>query len=362
MIMIEIIINPSSDQIKNLPLTEKEVNHKSRQRLGYHVYSSYLFYAFHRASVEEKEDLLIRYKVWRTNEDKDDASSSSSSSSSSVRIPSCHDVSRFAGLVWRSYGTGVKDEWANRATMLNSRARNDGRFIEVPDGVMSSSIEKIVKESLTQEWLNFVQLMRNAFVLRRNQISSSMKIVTMGLEKVNIGLQVCKKFTLSPLLRITVFGSPLFCKLHSHELSYRSKKVVVIHIHSHQRMNELLTFGGVDASTHYNKGMKIRVCPKVSITDAMGRSATGYVLNETATHLGVRVEGSDAGELDWVQRVVWDSVSSQYLYCDEHDHPLGQKSEIFYISYFWPIRITLNLVTGHSYLITSQCTCNHLDD
>ena len=231
--MLSTIVNPSKEQIKNLPFTEKEVHHKSRKRLGYHVYSSYLFYAFHSATAEEKEQLLLRFKVWSEEEEKEEEAPTSSSDSS-VRVPSCHDVSRFAGLVWRSYSTDLKEEWGNRASMLNSRPRNDGRFIEVPDGVLACSIEKCVKESLTQEWLNFVQLVRNAVVLKRNAIPDANRVVTMGIERVELGLQVFCKICISPLLRITIFGSPLFCKLQSCELIYRSKKVAAIHIHSHQ--------------------------------------------------------------------------------------------------------------------------------
>ena len=358
--MLSTIVNPSKEQIKNLPFTEKEVHHKSRKRLGYHVYSSYLFYAFRSATAEEMEQLLLRFKVW-SEEEEEEEEASTSSSDSSVRVPSCHDVSRFAGLVWRSYSTDLKEEWGNRASMLNSRPRNDGRFIEVPDGVLACSIEKCVKESLTQEWLNFVQLVRNAVVLKRNAIPDANRVVTMGIERVELGLQVFRKICISPLLRITIFGSPLFCKLQSRELVYRSKKVAAIHIHSHQRLNDLLSFGGISIGSHYSKGSKIRICPKVGLTDTMGRSAIGYVLQENATHLGVRVECDDAGELAWVPRVPFDSVSSQYMYCDGHG-PSGQKSGVFYISYFWPTRITLNLVTGHSYLITSQYTSNHLNE
>ena len=183
----------------------------------------------------------------------------------------------------------------------------------------------------------------------------------MGMERVELGIQVFRKFCLSPLLRTTIFGSPLFCKLQSHELVYQSRKLAAIHIHSHQRLNDLLMFGGISVSLHFNKGSRIRVCPKVNLTDSMGRSTIGYVLQESTTHLGVRVDGNVAGELAWVPRVSFSSVSSQYMYHDEHG-PYGQKSEVFHISYFWPTRITLNLVTGYSYLITSQYTCNDFNE
>ena len=106
--MLSKILNPSNNnEIKNLPLTHKELHHKSRKCLGYHVYSSCMFYAFHMSSAVEKERLLIQYKVWNEEQEKDDTSISSSSS---VRVPSCHDISRFAGLVWRSYDTAAKEE------------------------------------------------------------------------------------------------------------------------------------------------------------------------------------------------------------------------------------------------------------
>ena len=358
--MLSKILNPSNNNdIKNLLLINKELHHKSRKRLGYHVYLSYMFYAFQLSSTVEKERLLVQYKVW--NEEQED--DTSISSSSSVRVPNCHDISRFAGLVWRAYDSSAKEEWGDRAGMLNSRPRNDGMFTDVPDGVMSWSIERCVKKSLTQEWLNLIQLLRNAFVMKRNRISSCMRVIKVGIERVIIGMQVMKNFTISPLLRITIFGSPLFSTLLTHELSYRSKKIAVVHVHSHQRLNDLMNFGGIEAGTHYSKGVQVRVCPKVSLTDNMGREAIGYVLKESATHLGVKVEGNDAGELVWVQRAAWDSVSSQYSYFDDHDHdPKGQKSDIFYISHFWPIRITMNLVTGHSYLISSQYTCSHINE
>ena len=66
-----------------------------------------------------------------------------------------------------------------------------------------------------------------------------------------------RKMIISPLLIFTIFGSPLFTSLLSHELVYESKKIAVIHIHSNRRMNDLFTFGGMSCSEVHNKYKKV---------------------------------------------------------------------------------------------------------
>ena len=78
--MMDIILNPLNNHIQNLPLTQKEVDHKSRKRLGYHVYASYFFHCFATISIEEKLELMHRYGIWSkvTKEEEDDNESISS--------------------------------------------------------------------------------------------------------------------------------------------------------------------------------------------------------------------------------------------------------------------------------------------
>ena len=399
--MMDIILNPLNNQIQNFPLTQKEVDHKSRKRLGYHVYASYFFHCFATISTEEKQELMYRYEIWSKvpKEEEDDESISSGdelekkgtctssdgivlaegkgnlksrcknviqeedddntigSKSTKSENPTSQHISRLAGLVWRGYSSEIKNEWGNRALTLNSRPRNDGKFTELPDWATRSSIEECIKDTLTQEWVNLVNMFKNAFVVRRNDIQMNSKVYKVGREKVQVGNQVFRKFTLSPLLCKTIFSSPLFCNLKSHEIVYRTKREVVIHLHSNQRVSELFNFGGLKCGIFHKKGAsRVYVCAKVSLIDENGRCTVGYVMEENDNQLGVSIEGNN-GELVWVCSVAFDSVTSKYQYLDEHS-PFGEKYDIFHISYFWPIRIKLNMVTGHSYLIASRYTCN----
>ena len=290
--------------------------------------------------------------IWPNNTDED----STYSSINSTYIPSCHEISRLAGLTWRGYSNEFKEEWSMKASMLNNRPQNDGKFTEIPSWVLTFSIEEAVKMSLSQEWLNLVQVLRNAVVVKRNPMVTYKKVYTFGNEKVKLDLQIIRKFSISHLLLITIFGSPLFCKQLPHEIVYRTKKEAVVHIHSHRRFSEMLKFGGIDGSNFLNKGIKIHICPKVCLKDNRGRSIIGYVMDEKENLLGVRLEGI-SGELAWVQAVKYDSNLHLYLYDDGHNYS-AQNTDIYSISYYWPIRIKLNVVTGHSYLIMSKYTCS----
>ena len=129
-----------------------------------------------------------------------------------------------------------------------------------------------MKMSLSQEWLNLVQMLRNAVVVKRNPMVTYKKVYTFRNEKVKLELQIIRKFSISHLLLITIFGSPLFCKQLPHEIVYMTKKEAVVHIHSHKRFSEMLKFEGIDGSNFHNKGIIIHVCAKVCLKDDRGRS------------------------------------------------------------------------------------------
>lgn len=117
-----------SNDIANMPFTTKELEHKSRVEQLYHVYVSFLFYAFS----------LCRQKVVKVVVDqKDDAesngssqysSSSSHDSSDLVRKPTVQETVKLAGIVWKRLVDEQKDRWQMRANRLSRLPKNDGKF------------------------------------------------------------------------------------------------------------------------------------------------------------------------------------------------------------------------------------------
>ena len=293
------------------------------------MYLSYFFAEFCNLSSEEKEKLLVEKGVWKGRAQI--TSADSDSSTTTTLEPNCHEINRLAALIWRGYDEEIKNGWGRRAGKLNDWPRNDGKFLEVPDCVVDSCIEELVKMTLTQEWLQLVQMLKNSVLMERNVIGSKDRVYTFGREKVTLGVQILRRFRLSNLMIVTMFGSPLFSKQLTHEIVHRTDKEVVLHFHSNELFSKLVTFGGIDGSVFETNNMTVFLCPKVALRDNMGRSITGYVMQEGNGRLGVKLDGVP-GELQYVQSPSYNSDNHCY-------YPNGEKHDIFNISCFWPIRM-----------------------
>ena len=343
----------SFHSIVNLTYTEKEIQHTSRNRRAYHVYLSYYFHDFNAISDEKKEEVMRENKIWM-----EVGETETIDSTDTQRLPTCHDVSRAAGINWRNMCEYLKKGWKQRAEDLNNRPRNDGHFQFIPTSIIEASVTQCLILSLSKEWLNVVRMFRNCLLGKTNKIVNSQKVFKFGFEKVKLMNQTYRHFILSHLLIVTIFGSsPLFSVLKSHEIVYRSKKEVVVHLFSFQRVKELLTFGGMNAGSFYKHQCRTLCIPKVNLVDGDGKSIIGYVLCEEEEVLVVVAAGSG----DLITRVkcpTFDVDTGAYTYGELADPQVQRCDGHYSLSHLWPFRMKINISSGHTSIIISSTTFN----
>ncbi len=90
-------------QILHLSQSEKEINHPSQKRIGYHVYLSYYFKLFATLDNDDKRGIMIEYNIW---EDEDDISIDSTLT---PRRPMYYEITRAAARRWNAMVPDVKD-------------------------------------------------------------------------------------------------------------------------------------------------------------------------------------------------------------------------------------------------------------
>ena len=338
----------TANQIIKTPVNEKERNHPSRKRLGYHVYLSRYFEWFNSIpSTHTKKEIMRFYGIWKEEED-----DSSVDSVLTQPEPSSSEVMSLAARHWNSMSKELKDCWKERARMLNDRPRNDGTFLLVPTSIVKSSVSQNIIEALSMEWVNLVRIFKGCILSRRGDISP--KSYMFGNERVVLYSQHHRTFFLNHLLKVSIFGSPLFSTLSQHELIHRTKRQVVLHLLSHKRIESLFKFGGLSAVTFEKNGMKHLCCGKVNLIRG-GKNMIGYIVDEEVNDLKIRIEGEENNVI-CLCRPEYNVVDGKYIY----DTSLKSK-DTYVISQLWPVRFKINN-SGQASFIISSATFNNEDN
>jgi hypothetical protein len=328
----------TTNEIIQLALSETEQQHTSRSRRSYHVFLSRFFFDFKRKTREEKELVLVSNNIWREEDD------SSIDSILTPRTPQAHEIMQAASKYWRGLSPSIKEAWGARTAALNSREPNNGSFEKVPRSIITAGIETNVMKSLSLDWVCFVKHMKSSVMNNRAaDVAASRNMYVFGKEKILLLNQFYKTFHLNYLLKVTMFGSPLFSSLYPFEIVHRSKKQTVIHFSSHRRIREIFTFGGMDASTYCKNGLRYICCGKVCLINQKGMETIGYIIDETESKLKTRVEGRD-GDVE-VDRPYYDNDAGSYNYnygSDGDGGHTGQNCDSFSISEYWPVRFKIN--------------------
>ena len=332
----------SAEAIVALPLNGKERNHHSRKRHAYHVFLSRFYTKFSSLSYEEKKDTLKQLRLWRVPDGYD-----SDDSIFTPPQPTNSQVMKAAGRVWNGASKEVKEAWGQRAERLNMLPLNDGTFDSVPL-VLREDMRKNIMESLTLDWRYIASLLKQSIVSneRRNKISIALTAYTFGRERVVLYSQSYRSFFMNQLMKLTIFGSPLYSNLLPHEVVHRFKKETILFIFSHRRFSDLFTFGGLDASVVHKDGMKHVICAKANLRRGT-KNTIGYVIDEDNERLHVKVEGKE--EYIYIKRPQYDSENGKFEY------PLGDQSLTYSLSQLWPIRMKMNM-SGQSAIIISSYT------
>ena len=171
-----------------------------------------------------------------------------------------------------------------------------------------------------------------------------------GNEVVKLQGQKYRNFYVNYLLKLTIFGCPLYSNLLGHEIPYKTKKQAIVSFYSYKRMEETFDFGGLKATVFYKDQKKCLCCPKVNLKTRSGMNIIGYVMDEENDELRVKVEGQD--EYICMRRPEYDNENGKFMYSAEC-------SGSYLLSEIWPVRIKLK-ISGQSSIIMS--TYGYVDD
>lgn len=347
------------NQVIALPRTQREITHTSRRRIGYHVYLSYYFHLFSSLSTTDQKEIMYLHSIWIRD---GYATDSSDDSILTPRVPVYYEITRAAAMKWQSYSIEMKTAWTTRATSLNQQPPNDGNFESIPaqlvDDENSQSINsKIIIQSLSTDWVNLSRQFRNA-LLPSTRITRRHKQYRFGNEVVPLLFQKYRIFYLNYILKLSIFGYPLFSNLHHHEIILRKKRECILHIYSHERASNLMTFGGVNACSIIKNGKRFLMCGKVNLKNGDGKNRIGYIIEEDGDILNVLLDGLCIGDpFVRLQRPVYNPDLGKFEFTNRNSG--SHEGETYQLSHIWPIRIKMNVHTGNSSLIFSICTVDN---
>ena len=200
--MIGRILTPR--QIKSLPLTKTERDHRSRTRKGLHVFLSYYMTLFKELGNEEQVQVVLLNNARKIDETADaisiDSTDTAYQQQHNVEFV---EVVRCAFRQWRLMHPSTKEAWEKRAERLNSR-KLPGWLVTIPKGLKDSSI---VIKSISLEWELLVKVFKEA-IERPPSKETLEKNLTyrFGKERVHIRSQTYKAFTMTYLLNHYLFG------------------------------------------------------------------------------------------------------------------------------------------------------------
>ena len=321
-------------EIIAIPITEKERNHESRQRHAYHIFVSMFFKKFKELNYDEKKETLQELRLWRYNDN------GYESDDSVITQPQATvgDIIRAAGKVWRESSLEIRNAWKERADRLNSRELSDGTFDYIP-GVLivdRNSLRQNVMLSLTADWKYTGKMLKTALVLNKKKICvNAYNSYKFGNERVVLYTQTYRSFLMNHMLKLTIFGSPLFSNLQNHEVPYRMRNQTVLHFYSYRRITELLTFGGLEATCIYKDNLKYIMCLQVNLKRGR-RNIIGYVVDEDENdRIVIKVEGEN--EKVYIPRPIYNAHEGKFDF-----NPCRDQTLTYQLSQFWPIRMKIN--------------------
>ena len=202
-------------EILKLRLNKKEREHRSRKRLGFHVYLSRFFFDFKCLEPQEQHNIIYQSLGIKLgllalgDDDSIDSTDSIWSYGVSHRL-----VFRAACHRWSHELTAdLRKAWEKRAQRLNRR-KLPGELKEVPmellqhDNNEKNEIDVLktnVMMSLTSEWEGIVVMLKNC-IRRKPKTLDSITTRQFGHEKVTLGTQSYREIQMSYLLHLTIFG------------------------------------------------------------------------------------------------------------------------------------------------------------
>lgn len=250
------------------------------------------------------------------------------------------DILKLAGRYWMNLDDDYKDAWRQRADRVN-KLPIIGSFPSLPSSVNDTEILK----SLNMEFKNMLSMGRNA-ISSKPRVEYSNKTKQFGKEKVVLGSQLFRKFFITHLMQLSLFGknNSFFDPL---EVVHRSKITIVVHIKSRERMK--MIFNKFDACVFEiekeEKGMIHTCAGKVNLKNkATNKEGIGYILNEASREeVSVVMEGVECDTVIAINNLklpLYDHEKGVYDYGDT-----GNDEYILILEYN-PLRLKIS-TSGH---------------
>ena len=317
--------------------TQKERFNNKRNLSGYQCFCSMYWTDFSSSlTTEQKQTLLIEKGVHdavQYERDDDDSVFSDSDFAPSITLG---DVSALASMHWRGLSLPCRDAWKTRARTTINNLPILGRLPTMPRRINN----KTILDSLNQELSQFIKRVQSG-VKRKPRTRDSQVSFYYVYEKITVHSQTFRSFNITPLLIGIIFGTG-FDHLFEREILYKSNKVVVMHISTMKRANELLTIEGVSAfrSDSLNSNCYFTAASKVSLKLENEAPVVGYLL-----------ETVGEGEGDELAKVALENGRIVHMpmprFNDQHhwefDSPFLYQHQWYYITHYWPIRLKINL-------------------
>ena len=327
----------TSADVRNLPLSDRENNSRSRRRVGYHVYLSRYFLDFNNSSEAIRNKAARALPNFRVVNDIFDEDSDDSATNHNVaitnRLPSFRpgDIMKLACMRWRGLPERMRENWRVRARYLNARPL-PGEFKKIPL-VLQPNFVSTILESLTLEWVQFSNDLTTGIKRPRKVVQEDAKgcVRCLGRERVVCRNEVVRKMRFSHILGLSLFGGE-YKKLKAKEIVQRMKTGVVVHIATRRRMVKLFTMNSMCACECEAKGIDYSCAGKVAI-EKNGRQSIGYIMNERDDGW-LEVVTRNRHSSIWVMKPIFDDEKKLYVY------PKGGCGGYKVVQY-WPIRILL---------------------
>ena len=326
----------SPREISELPISRKEDNHPSRQRLGYHLFLGYYFSKYRELLPAEKHASFL-----------DDDSSFDSTDDPPVLHAS--QVMRHAGQSWRDLPDSQKNAWNLRASLLNNRPI-PGHLNRLPLTIRCDGVEQNTKCAIEVDWLHFCKVMKRS-VTKSPPRSHAGLYVNFGGVRTPLSNKSYHSMYLSYIVRIAIFGK-YYERLKKNEIIYQTSLVTVIHIASLERMKNLFCLGGLSSVLFCDKErtMEHSTCGKLYL-EINGREMNGYIIKSNQRNLTVQLENNERIETRCPK---WDNESLEYKY--------STLATNYTITSYQPNMFSISSSTGQfKYLINRFTTDNDND-
>ena len=265
----------SRHSILTLPHIPSETTSQNRKKTGYTTYVSHFISDFNRLDYERQKFLLVSnniHRIYRYDQHEDDPDIYDRPTASSM------DKSRLAGKEWNRLSDEIKNGWRERATEVN-KLPVLGKIEKLPAQISEAEVLKSMNTDLSK----FVSLMHNS-VRRGSRIIDSTVCRSFGKERVMVKSKNFRSIFLNHLLKLTYFGVN-FSYIRENEISNRTKKTIVIHIHSRDRIEDLFEIAGVSPFSvlEKNDNKKKYGCSGRIILKKKGSrlQVSGYVISES---------------------------------------------------------------------------------